>query len=184
VRNTKDSIMLKLNLSLLIAALGLAAFSAPASAHITLATQEAMVGASFKAVLVVGHGCGAEATTSMRVQIPDGFYNVKPMPKAGWTVETVIGAYAHPYSNHGTEMTEGVTEISWSGGNLPDAYFDEFSFRGTFGGDLEAGSRIAFPVIQGCGATEDAWIDTSGDEDAEMPAPSLILVPGATEHHH
>jgi periplasmic copper chaperone A len=176
--------MPKLHLSLLIAALGLAAFSFPAAAHITLETKEAMVGAAFKAVLVVGHGCGAEATTAMRVQIPAGFYNVKPMPKAGWTVETVIGAYAKPYMNHGTEMSEGVTEISWSGGSLPDAFFDEFSFRGTFGGDLKAGSRIAFPVIQGCGATEDAWIDTSGDDDAEMPAPSVTLVPAMTPHHH
>lgn len=176
--------MLKLNLPILVAVLGLAVFCGPASAHITLATQEAPVGGTFKAVLVVGHGCGAEATTKVRVQIPEGFYNVKPMPKAGWTLETVTGTYAQPYMNHGTEMTEGVTEISWSGGNLPDAFYDEFIFRGTFGSELEAGSRISFPVIQDCGATEDAWIDTSGDDGVEMPAPSLTLVPGASEHHH
>ena len=173
--------MLKLNLSLLIAALGLAAFSAPASAHITLATQEATVGASFKAVLVVGHGCGAEATTSMRVQIPDGFYNVKPMPKAGWTVETVIGAYAHPYSNHGTEMTEGVTEISWSGGNLPDEFYDEFVFRGTLAADLPTGQKIYFPVVQECEGATMRWIEIPAagqDEDAlEDPAPGLKLLP-------
>lgn len=163
----------------------LAALTGPAAAHITLASKEAVIGSTFKAVLVASHGCSGAATTAIRVQIPEGFYNVKPMPKAGWELETVTGPYAAPFENHGTTLTEGVTEISWSGGELPDAYFDEFVFRGTFGGTLEAGSTFYFPVIQICGDTEDAWIDTSGDPEAEMPAPSVTLMPAeASEHHH
>jgi uncharacterized protein YcnI len=165
-------------------ALGLATFASPAAAHITLATAEASVGATFKAVLVVGHGCGGAATTGLRVQIPEGFYNVKPMPKPGWELKTVTGPYATPFENHGTTLTEGVTEISWSGGELPDAYFDEFIFRGTFGGALKPGSTFYFPVIQICGATEDAWIDTSGDDEVEMPAPAVTLTPAAAAGHH
>lgn len=49
--------------------------------HIALQEKQALIGATYRAVLVVGHGCGDEATTAVRVQIPDGFYNVKPMPK-------------------------------------------------------------------------------------------------------
>lgn len=163
----------------------LAALTGPAAAHISLATKEAVVGTTFKAVLVASHGCGAAATTALRVQIPEGFYNVKPMPKAGWELNTVIGAYATPFNNHGTTLTEGVTEISWSGGELPDAYFDEFVFRGTFGSTLEAGTTFYFPVIQVCGDKEDAWIDTSGEPDAELPAPGVTLTPAeASEHHH
>lgn len=163
----------------------LAAFTGPAAAHITLATAEATVGSTFRAVLVVGHGCAGAATTAIRVQIPEGFYNVKPMPKAGWQLETVTNAYATPFDNHGTTLTEGVTEISWSGGELPDAYFDEFVFRGTFGAALEADSTFYFPVLQICGDKEDAWIDTSGNPDAEMPAPSVTLTePQASAHHH
>ncbi len=162
----------------------LATLTSPAAAHITLATKEAVVGSSFKAVLVAGHGCGGAATTTLRVQIPEGFYNVKPMPKAGWEVKTVIGPYATPFSNHGTTLSEGVTEISWSGGELPDAYFDEFVFRGTFGSALEAGSTFYFPVIQVCGDKEDAWIDTSGDAEAEMPAPAVTLTPAESAGHH
>jgi uncharacterized protein YcnI len=55
-----------------------------AFAHITLENQQAPVGASYKAVLRVPHGCEKSATTAVRVRIPDGFIEVKPMPKAGW----------------------------------------------------------------------------------------------------
>lgn len=158
-------------------------FSAPAMAHIVLQGKDAQIGAAYRAVLVVGHGCGEEATTGVRVQVPEGFYNVKPLPKPGWTVEMVTGPYETPFMNHGTEIKEGVTEISWTGGNLPNAFFDEFTFRGTFGAGLEAGSTFFFPVIQTCGALEDAWIDQSGDHDVEFPAPSVTLSP-ASGHAH
>lgn len=157
--------------------------SSGAQAHIVLQEKQAQAGATYRAVLVVGHGCGGEATTSIRVRIPEGFYNVKPMQKAGWKIDTVIGEYDKPYSSHGNELTEGVKEISWSGGSLPDDFFDEFAFRGTFDSDAKEGTRIFFPVIQSCGDTEDAWIDQSGDHDVEFPAPSVTLGPPA-EHAH
>ncbi|MHA6692055.1 YcnI family copper-binding membrane protein [Devosia sp. A449] len=158
------------------------ALSSPAMAHIVLQVKEAQVAAGYRAVLVVGHGCGEEATTGLRVQVPEGFYNVKPLPKAGWTIETVTGPYETPFLNHGTEITEGVMEISWSGGSLPNDFFDEFTFRGTFGANLEADSAFYFPVIQTCGVLEDAWIDQSGEDDVEYPAPSVTLSPA--EHAH
>lgn len=153
----------------------------PAFAHVTLEVQEAQVGASYKAVLRVPHGCGTEATQTVRVRIPEGFYAVKPMPKAGWTLDVVTGPYAKSYDNHGTALTEGVTEIVWSGGNLPDAFYDEFVFRGTFAGDLPTEQKFYFPAIQVCANGEEAWIDTTGNPDADMPAPSLTLLPA---HNH
>jgi uncharacterized protein YcnI len=154
-----------------------------AAAHIGVAVDEAPVGSTFRVALAVGHGCAGAPTTAIRVQIPEGFYNVKPMAKAGWQIETVIGSYATPFESHGNTLTEGVTEISWSGNELPDSFFDEFVFRGTFGAALEPGSIFHFPVIQQCGDVEDAWIDTSGAEDAEYPAPSVTLTP-AEGHAH
>lgn len=156
--------------------------AAPAFAHVTFEVQEAAVGSTYKAVLRIPHGCGTEATNIVRVQIPEGFYNVKPMPKAGWTLETVTGPYAQPYDNHGTQLTEGVTEIVWSGGDLPNDWYDEFIFRGTFAGTLEPG-KFYFPAIQGCATGEEAWIDVTGDEDADMPAPSVDLVPAGAAGH-
>ncbi len=158
------------------------AVAAPAFAHVTLETPKAAIGSTYKAVVRVPHGCGAEATNVVRIQIPEGFYNVKPMPKAGWTLETVTGAYAKPYDNHGTQLTEGVTEIVWKDGNLPDAWYDEFVFRGTFAGDLQPG-KFYFPAVQECAGGEEAWIDISGDANAEMPAPGVELVPAETTGH-
>ncbi len=173
-------------LSLFLATATLLAGAVPAHAHIVLQTQEAEIGKTFRAVLVVGHGCGDAATTAVRVQIPEGFYNVKPMLKAGWTVETVTGPYETPFENHGSTLEEGVKEISWSGGELPNDFFDEFVFRGTFGADVSTDQPFYFPVIQSCGDAEDAWIDTSGDHHAEFPAPSVTLSPAEPSdgHHH
>ncbi len=163
-----------------LAAAAVLALATPAFAHSTLEVQEAQLGASYKAVLRIPHGCGAEATHTVRVQIPEGFYNVKPMPKAGWKLETVTGPYENTYVNHGTEVTEGVKEIVWSEGNLPNEWYDEFVFRGTFADTLEPGP-FYFPAIQECANGEEAWTDTSAD--AEMPAPSVTLVSGGGDAH-
>lgn len=163
------------------AATALFAVSAPAFAHSTFLVQEANIGASFKAVLRVPHGCGTEATHTVRVQIPEGFFAVKPMPKAGWDLETTKGAYENTYLNHGTEVTEGVKEIVWSGGDLPNAFYDEFVFTGTFANTLEPGP-FYFPAIQECATAEEAWIDTN--EGGEMPAPSVTLVKAEGGHGH
>ncbi len=173
-------------LPLFLATAALLAGAVPAHAHIVLQNQEAQIGTTFRAVLVVGHGCGDAATTAVRVQIPEGFYNVRPMLKAGWTVETVRGPYETPFESHGSMLEEGVKEISWSGGELPNDFFDEFVFRGTFGADVPTDQPFYFPVVQTCGDTEDAWIDTSGDADAEFPAPSVTLSPAEASdgHHH
>lgn len=167
----------------LIAAVSGTALPAQALAHIVLQEKQAQPGASYRAVLVVGHGCGKEATTGVRVRIPEGFYNVKPMPKEGWKIETVTGTYETPFSSHGTQITEGVKEISWRGGSLPNDFFDEFTFRGTFDSARKEGDQVFFPVIQTCGSAEDAWIDQSGDHEAEFPAPSVTFGPPA-EHAH
>lgn len=152
-----------------------------AFAHVTLETGEAAVGSTYKAVLRVPHGCEGKATTAIRVKIPEGLIAVKPMPKAGWKLETIKGKYAKSYELWGERVAEGVTEVSWSGGDLPDEFYDEFVFRGTLAGDLPAGEKLFFPVVQECGEAADRWIEIPAageDEDAlELPAPNLRLLP-------
>ncbi|MET3924813.1 DUF1775 domain-containing protein [Devosia sp. 2618] len=159
-----------------------AALSVPAFAHVTLEVQQANIGSTYKAVVRVPHGCGTEATNVVRIQIPEGFFAVKPMPKAGWDLEVVTGPYKNAYDNHGAAVTEGVTEIVWSGGDLPDAFYDEFVFRGTFAASLAPG-KFYFPTIQECASAEEAWIDVTGSDAADMPAPSLELVPAKGAGH-
>lgn len=167
----------KISLAAAVAALAVA----PASAHVTLEKGEAPVGSTYKAVLRVPHGCAGKPTNVVRIKLPQGYYAVKPMPKPGWTLEKVVGKYEKPYNNHGTEMTEGVTEVVWSGGNLPDDEYDEFVVRGSLGPDLAVGSTLYFPVVQECpdGAAE-RWIEIPAAGQAgdalEMPAPGLKLL--------
>lgn len=171
----------------LIAGLGLSlAFAAPAFAHITLETRTTPVGAGYKAVLKVPHGCDGAATTAIKVSIPEGFIGVKPMPKPGWTLAIKTGNYKQGYKLFGTEVTSGVTEIDWTGGDLPDAYYDEFVLAGQIAGNLEPGSRLYFPVVQECGDKAERWImiPSAGEsaDDLETPAPALLLAPAAGSH--
>ena len=76
--------------TLLIATAALLAAS-PAVAHITLEGKQAAVGSYYKAVFAVPHGCAGSATIKLRVQIPEGVIGVKPMPKPGWSLDTVTG---------------------------------------------------------------------------------------------
>ena len=128
---------------LALGATGAVAFACAAWAHVTLETREAPVGAPYKAVLRVPHGCDGAATTALRVRVPEGMIAVKPMPKPGWKIETVTGKYGKTYSYfHGAKLSEGVVEVSFSGGNLSDAYYDEFVFTGFIAGDLEPGATL------------------------------------------
>lgn len=170
-----------------IGALGAAACLSAASAHVTLERQEAPVGSSYKAVLRIPHGCAGSPTTAIRVRLPAGIIGVKPMPKPGWQLTTVIGKYPKPYTLRGAPVTEGVTEISWSGGKLLDAHYDEFVFVGTIAGELGGGQTIYFPVVQECEKGVHRWIevptgkhshshDGHGAGSAE-PAAALRLLP-------
>ncbi|KAA2311763.1 DUF1775 domain-containing protein [Puniceibacterium sp. HSS470] len=155
----------------------------PALAHVTLESPEAAAGATYRAVVRVPHGCDGEATQELHVTLPEGFYAAKPMPKAGWQLETVTGAYATPYMNHGTEMTEGLREIVWSGGNLQDDWYDEFVFRGTVGPNMAPGSVLSFPVVQVCASGTADWSDTSGAAGVPNPAPSVTVTSAAIGGH-
>jgi uncharacterized protein YcnI len=152
-----------------------------ASAHITLETQEAAVGSTYKGVLRVPHGCEGKPTIAVRVQIPEGVIAVRPMPKPGWTLQIKKGRYEKSYQLYGQAVTDGAKEVDWSGGSLPDEFYNEFIFRAMLTTDLPAGQKLYFPVVQECGDATDRWIEIPAagqDEDAlENPAPGIKLTP-------
>ena len=116
--------MRRLCLSAAVAAVSLAA-SFDALAHVTLETQQAVAGSTYKAVLRVGHGCDGSPTTAIRVRIPEGMIAVKPMPKPGWELTTKEAPYAKPVQYFESTLTSGVAEIAWTGGSLPDAVWTQ-----------------------------------------------------------
>lgn len=168
--------------STLLAAALLALGTGTALAHVTLETQQAPVPSTYKAIFRVPHGCEGKPTLKVRIQIPEGVISVKPQPKPGWTLEKVKGKYATTYDYYGTPTSEGVKEVIWSGGNLPDDEYDEFVLRAYLTPGLKAGTTLYFPVVQECpeGATE-RWIEIPAEgksaDDYELPAPGVKLVP-------
>jgi uncharacterized protein YcnI len=171
----------------LLIALAVGGIAAPAFAHATLEQGTAPAGSTYKAVLRVPHGCEGKPTNVVRVKLPRGYYAVKPMPKPGWTLEKVKGKYDKPFNNHGTEMTEGVTEIVWSGGNLPDDEYDEFIMRGSLGGDLTVGAKLYFLVVQECpeGAAQ-RWIEipAEGQDPHDLAKPAPLVTIGEKKSDH
>lgn len=167
--------------ALVLAATGIA------QAHATLEQAEARVGASYKAVFRVPHGCDGKPTTTFRVQIPEGAITAKPMPKSGWTLEKVTGPYAKSYEHYGRTLSEGVKEIIWSGGSLGDDEYDEFIVRVFLTKDLPVGQKLYFPAVQECpeGAAE-RWIEIPAEgqdpHDLEGPAPAVKLIAAPQAH--
>jgi periplasmic copper chaperone A len=156
--------------------------ASPAPAHVSLENRQATIGASYKAVFTVPHGCAGSATTKIRVQIPEGVIAVKPMPKAGWSVEAISGKYAADYNYHGTKFSEGVKEVVWSGGKLADGHYDEFVMSTYLTVNLKPNSMLYFPVVQECEQGVSRWIDIPAQgaghsHDDKSPAPGVKLMP-------
>jgi len=162
-----------------LVAAGFFALSLPAFAHVSFDAAEARQNATYKAVLRIPHGCAGEPTLKVSVRIPEGVIDVKPMPKAGWTLETTKAAFAKPVMLHGKPVAEGVSQIVWSGA-LADAHFDEFVFLARITDAVAAGSDLAFPVEQTCAGGTEAWTEIAAPgQDAHAlknPAPTVKVV--------
>jgi uncharacterized protein YcnI/copper(I)-binding protein len=164
-------------------ALPLSSVSA-AHAHASLETSEAAPG-SFKVVLRIPHGCDGEPTDTVRIEIPEGYIDVKPMPKPGWTLSVEKGDYAGTYTLHSEAVTSGVKAATWSSGNLPDDFFDEFVLLGTLAGVGE-GQTLYFETTQKCGDAEISWSEIPAEgqnaHDLAHPAPAIRIAAGGDEH--
>jgi periplasmic copper chaperone A len=163
----------------------LALLPSAAAAHATLESDEVPANSFYRAVVKIPHGCDGSPTTAVRVQIPEGVIAVKPMPKAGWKLTVTEGDYQKAYDYYGTALTRGVKEVAWTGGSLPDAFYDEFIFRARLT-DFAPGTVVYFPVVQQCAEGVHRWIEipAAGEnpDDYEEPAPSVTIVEGEHEH--
>jgi len=156
--------------------------ASPAAAHVYLEGKQATVGASYKAVFAVPHGCSGSPTVKIRVQIPEGVIAVKPMPKAGWSVDVVEGQYAGDYDYHGKKLSSGAKEVVWSGGKLPDQNYDEFVMSSFLTDTLKPNTTLYFPVVQECEKGVSRWIEIPAEgaghsHEEKSPAPGVKLLP-------
>lgn len=155
---------------ILVAAL----ISGAASAHATFEVPTATQNTTYKAVLRIPHGCDGQPTQVVRITIPEGIIAVKPMPKAGWTMDVKIGDYTRGYTLHGREVSSGAKEIIWAGGSLADGHYDEFVFQAQITDALPANETVYLPVIQECATAKAAWneIPAKGQDAHALKAPA------------
>lgn len=152
-----------------------------AFSHVTLEQQQVETGSYYKAVLRVGHGCEGLPTTVVRVQMPAGFQGAKPMPKTGWALQTKKEKLAAPYDNHGTQVTEDITEITWTaaaGSALQDSQYDEFILRGRAA--MPAGAawfKVTQLCVEGSKTGSNPWteIPVQGTSTRGIKYPAALL---------
>jgi periplasmic copper chaperone A len=175
----------------LLTTLALLFSASSARAHVALDTPSATAGAYYKAVLMVGHGCeGGQPTHTVTVRVPAGFKGAKPMPKPGWALSIRREPLAQPYTSHGKQITDDVTEVVWTArsveAHLPDAQYDEFVLRGQL---PAAAGPLWFKVQQLCPSGQLDWADVpaSGTSTKGLKSPAVLLnvEPAApSEHAH
>ncbi len=166
----------------------------PAHAHVLLDTTQAPALSYVRIAARVPHGCEGAATVALRMQIPEGVIGVKPMPKAGWTLNVatdrsapVAAAAGHGAAGHSARGGHGeepvVREVAWranAGQALADAHFDEFVLY--LRTPDAAGQTLWFPFVQECeGGKVSRWIERPSQgqtfEELRQPAFPVLIVP-------
>ncbi|MGY1813412.1 YcnI family copper-binding membrane protein [Blastococcus sp. SYSU D00820] len=158
-----------------------------ASAHVRVSSADAAPGGYGELVFRVPNESDTASTVSLRVQVPAdtplASVSVKPIP--GWTATTTTGPIDPPVEVHGTEVTEGVTEITWTaepGQGIAPGQYQTFAISA---GPIPEVDSISFPAVQTYDdGMEQAWIEPTveGQEEPQYPAPVLTLSGDAGAH--
>ena len=156
-----------------------------AFAHIVLDQKEVITGEYYKATFKVSHGCSGSPTNAVTITIPNGFRGAKPMVKSGWQINVTKSKLGSPYTSHGRTISEDTTEITWSGGNLPSAYYDEFVVVGQV---ASAPGPMYWKVSQLCEKGRQDWVQIPDQgkalQDYPFPAALLNVLPIPDQHHN
>ncbi|MFI6706957.1 YcnI family protein [Nonomuraea sp. NPDC050478] len=159
-----------------------AALALPALAHVTINPGTAVAGGFTKVAFRVPNERDGARTTKIEVTFPTdhplAFVSVRPVP--GWTVKVTEGKLPKPVTTEHGELTEAVTTIAWSGGEIGQGEFQEFEVSM---GRLPTGvDQLVFPTKQTYSSGEVvSWADAPAADgsEPEHPAPVLKLTPPA-----
>ncbi|MDA0632103.1 YcnI family protein, partial [Nonomuraea sp. MCN248] len=153
-----------------------AAPALPALAHVTINPGTAEAGGFTKVAFRVPNERDDAKTTKVEVSFPTdhplAFVSVKPVP--GWTVKVTEGKLPKPVTTEFGELTEAVTTVVWSGGEIGQGEFQEFEV--SMGRLPEGVGQLVFPTRQTySGGEVVSWSDVpaAGGAEPEHPAPVL-----------
>ena len=103
------------------------------------------------------------------MQIPEGVIGVKPMPKPGWTLETIKGKYAAEYELHGSKFPKASRKWCGAAASLPTTITTNSSSATYLTGSLKPNTTLYFPVVQECEQGVSRWIDIPAEGQAARP---------------
>jgi uncharacterized protein YcnI len=153
-----------------------------ASAHVTVNPGTATQGGYTKLSFRVPNERDDAGTTQVVVQMPTDhpLASVGIEPKEGWTYSVEKATLPTPIKTDDGELTEAVSTITWSGGELKPGEFTEFSVSvGPLPADAD---QLEFKALQTYSDGDVVrWIESApeGQPEPAHPAPVLILTPAA-----
>ncbi|HTT93082.1 MAG TPA: YcnI family protein [Solirubrobacterales bacterium] len=146
---------------------------AAAQAHVTLQPNEAPEGAYTVLDVRVPNESADANTTKVAVRFPEGFGDVSYQAVPGWQVKVVHDKLKKPIQTDDGPVTEGVSEVIFSGGKLPPGEFQDFPLSVQIPG--KAGEELTFKAVQTYDDGEVVrWI---GAPETEHPAPQVLVTP-------
>jgi len=171
--------------TLLVALAAGAAVVLPATsafAHVTVNPREATQGGYAKLAFRVPNERDNAGTTKLEVNFPADhpFASVSVRPQAGWTYTVDRTKLATPIKVHDNEISETVSKITWTGGEIKPSEFNEFEVSvGPLPSDVDS---LTFKALQTYSNGEVVrWIEEAAPGgEVERPAPVLKLTKAAT----
>jgi periplasmic copper chaperone A len=162
---------------------GTTALALPAFAHVTIAPTTAAPGSegTFE-VRVPNEEVGAD-TTMVQLYLPQDhpIASVSVQPTPGWTINVTNARLNPPIKTDDGEVTQTVSEITWSGGKISPGQFQQFAISL---GPMPTGVNVLrFKALQTYTdrtgkASVVRWIEIpTGGAEPDHPAPSLTLSP-------
>jgi uncharacterized protein YcnI len=160
-----------------LAVAAVAALPVPAQAHMGIEPTQAAANTTVAVGFRIGHGCGTSPTTAVKVRITAGVADAQPQPKAGWTLTVLRGTAPAVAAAPDQAALLPVTEVHWTGDNLPNEFYDTFFIRMRL--PNTPNTTVFFPVVQECETGVHRWIDVpqAGRPEPAEPTPGLRLTP-------
>jgi uncharacterized protein YcnI len=161
------------------AALTVVALAGPAFAHVTISPGDAAKGDSdVEITFRVPNEEDAATTTQLEVDFSTDkpITGVLPEPTPGWTAKVENVTLATPIKTDDGPVTQVVSKITWTGGQLPAGQYQ--GFRVMLGHVPDDADQLTFKALQTYSNGDVVrWIDTqqAGQPEPDHPAPVLKL---------
>lgn len=162
------------------AVVGALVLAGPAAAHVTVDPETAPQGGYARVAFRVPNESDTASTTKLEVNLPAAtpVASVRTKPVPGWQATLTRTKLPKPIDNHGQQITEAVTRITWTATTADAAIgpgeFEEFPVSM---GPLPNADKIVFKALQTYSDGEVvSWIEEpSRGAEPEHPAPVLKL---------